>query len=112
MRKAWILAVGGLMGSWAALATTQNTPEGTTHTSAENVSESVTGNMKITRRTRYRASQSLNFDSQVIQGGVKRPETTVVTGNRDQVTDGLLSLREDFLDHAEADAGVDSGAEE
>jgi hypothetical protein len=94
-----------LLSSVPALAAKKLKPSA--GSAVETTTETKEDGTKVTKRTRYRSQQTLDFDSQNIQGGVKRPESSVVTGNRDEVTDGLLSLREDFLDHAKADAGVE-----
>lgn len=49
-------------------------------------------------KVKYKASKEIDFEQLLIQGQLKRPELTVVTGNSDQGTDGLLRLRENFLD--------------
>ncbi len=54
---------------------------------------------------KYKAGGNVNFEELLIQGQLKRAEITVVTGNVDDGTNGLLRLREDFLDRMTADAG-------
>jgi hypothetical protein len=56
-------------------------------------------------KVKYRKGKDLNFDELLIQGQNKRPEATVVTGNVKQGGDGLLRLREDFVDRVVADYG-------
>lgn len=50
-------------------------------------------------KIKYKAGKEIDFEQLLIQGQLKRPEIAVVTGNADQGVDGLLRLREDFLDH-------------
>jgi hypothetical protein len=54
---------------------------------------------------KYKGGKDVNFEELLIQGQLKRAEITVVTGNVDDGTNGLLRLREDFLDRMTADAG-------
>lgn len=54
---------------------------------------------------KYKKGKDVNFDELLIQGQLKRPELTVVTGNTAQGTDGLLRLRENFLDQTQNDIG-------
>lgn len=56
-------------------------------------------------KVRYKAGQDVNFEQLLINGEIKRPELTVVTGNVQQGTDGLLRLRENFTDRVTMDAG-------
>jgi|GEM_PF-6188320 len=56
-------------------------------------------------KVKYRTAKDVSFEELLIQGELKRPEITVVTGNAQQGTDGLLRLREDFLDRIAADFG-------
>lgn len=56
-------------------------------------------------QVKYRKGKDLNFDELLIQGQNQRPEATVVTGNVKQGGDGLLRLREDFVDRVAADYG-------
>lgn len=57
---------------------------------------------------KYKSAKDINFEQLIIQGQLKRPEITVVTGNTDQGTDGLLRLRENFLDHASISIGEET----
>ena len=56
-------------------------------------------------KVHYRAGKEIDFESLLIQGQLKRPEFSVVTGNADQGGDGVLRLRENFLDTMSADQG-------
>ncbi len=54
---------------------------------------------------RYRKGKDVNFEELLISGQVKRPEITVVTGNVGEGDDGLLRLRENFMDRIAEDVG-------
>ncbi len=56
-------------------------------------------------KVKYRAAKDVDFEQLLIQGGIKRPEVSIVTGNVQQGTDGLLRLRENFTDRISMDAG-------
>lgn len=56
----------------------------------------------------YKAGKDVNFEEMLIQGQLKRPEISVVTGNVKQGADGLLRLRENFLDRMSSDNGEGS----
>ncbi len=47
---------------------------------------------------RYRSSAEINFDSTEIKGDLGRPDLLVVTGNGTSDDNGMLRLRENFLD--------------
>lgn len=52
---------------------------------------------------RYRQGKEIDFESLLIQGQVKRPELSVVTGDSDASGDGVLRLRENFIEPMTAD---------
>lgn len=54
---------------------------------------------------RYRKAKDVNFEELLIQGQLRRQEIAVVTGDAQDGTDGLLRLRENFLDRVADDAG-------
>lgn len=56
-------------------------------------------------RVRYKAGKDLNFEEILIEGQLQRPEVSVVTGQEEQDTNGLLRLREDFADRMAIDFG-------
>jgi hypothetical protein len=56
----------------------------------------------------YKAGKDVNFEELLIQGQLKRPEVSVVTGNVRQGADGLLRLRENFLDRVAQDSGEEA----
>ena len=68
-----------------------------------------TGDTPITRETapkvKYKSGKEINFEELLIQGQLKRPELSVVTGDASQGGDGLVRLRENFLDKMTAAAG-------
>jgi hypothetical protein len=57
---------------------------------------------------RYKSGKEIDFEALLIQGQLKRPEITVVTGNTNAGTDGLLRLRESFMDRVTADFGEEN----
>ena len=56
-------------------------------------------------KVRYRKSKTMDFENLLIKGEKKRGEMLVVTGSARQGADGLLKLREDFLDRTANDIG-------
>ena len=54
---------------------------------------------------RYKSGKEVNFEELLIQGQIRRPEISVVTGDTNNGTDGLLRLRDDFLDRVAEDQG-------
>ena len=52
---------------------------------------------------KYKAGKEVDFEELLIQGRLKRPEITVVTGDAGDGTDGLLKLRENFVDRMSVD---------
>ena len=57
------------------------------------------------KKIKYRAGKQVDFDKQTIQGELRRPELSVVIGNEKTTDNGLLRLREDFVDRITAQAG-------
>ena len=57
---------------------------------------------------KYKAGKDLNFEQLVIEGQLKRPELSVVTGDSDENGNGLLRLRENFIDRMAEAAGEDA----
>jgi len=60
-------------------------------------------NQSSVSQVKYRSGKEIRFDELLIQGQMKRAELSVVTGDPWEVSDGLLRLRENFLDHASLD---------
>lgn len=56
-------------------------------------------------RVKYKSGKEVNFEELLIQGQLKRPEISVVTGNTPQGSDGLLRLRTDFVDRSLSEIG-------
>ncbi len=48
---------------------------------------------------------SEDFSSQVVEGQIYRPDLSVVTGDTDADSWGVIRLRKDFRDHAQFDKG-------
>lgn len=46
-----------------------------------------------------------NFESQLVEGQIYRPDLSVVTGDTDKRGFGVLRLRSSFEDHAKNDRG-------
>lgn len=59
------------------------------------------------KKIRYTKGKKLDFESILIKGHLKRPEMSVVTGDVNDEDEGLLKLRENFLDHMAIDLGVE-----
>lgn len=57
---------------------------------------------------KYKAGKDLNFEQLVIEGQLKRPELSVVTGDSDENANGLLRLRENFVDRMAEAAGEEA----
>lgn len=57
---------------------------------------------------KYKAGKDLNFEQLVIEGQLKRPELSVVTGDSDENGNGLLRLRENFVDRMAEAAGEEA----
>lgn len=56
-------------------------------------------------KVRYKEGKALNFEELLIQGQLKRPEVQIVTGNENDDANGLLRLRENFVDRMAVDFG-------
>ena len=56
----------------------------------------------------YKAGKEVNFQELLINGELSRPEITVVTGQVEKGTDGLLKLRDNFLDRVASDQGEEA----
>lgn len=59
-------------------------------------------------RVRYKAGQDVNFEKLLIQGQLRKPTVTVVTGSVQQGGDGLLRIRKEFMDRVAADFGEEA----
>jgi hypothetical protein len=56
-------------------------------------------------KLRYSKGKAIDFESLLIEGQIKRPDISVVTGNMGDDMNGLLRLREDFIDEMAMDIG-------
>ena len=102
--------------SGAALAATPSTqPSGpsmaapgsasiTSSRDPDNKTVDSTGSNSVAK-IKYKAGKDVNFEELLIQGQLKRPELSVVTGNTQPGSDGLLRLRENFIDRITTDVG-------
>jgi hypothetical protein len=59
-------------------------------------------------KVHYKAGKDLNFEQLIIDGELKRPELAIVTGDNDENGNGLLSLRENFIDRLTEGAGKEA----
>lgn len=62
-------------------------------------------NSSSVTQVKYKSGKEIRFDELLIQGQMKRAEMSVVTGDGAEFSNGLLRLRENFLDHAALDLG-------
>ena len=62
----------------------------------------------VEANVKYKAGKELNFEQLVIEGQLKRPELSVVTGDGDENGNGLLRLRENFVDRMAEAAGQEA----
>jgi hypothetical protein len=76
-----------------------------TESMATGAGASSTASTANTTTVKYKSGKELRFDELLIQGQMKRAEMSIVTGDPAELSDGLLRLRENFLDHAAADLG-------
>lgn len=58
-----------------------------------------------TSKVKYKSGKDIDFESLLIEGQNRRPEISVVTGNVGGDDNGLVKLREDFIDQMADDAG-------
>lgn len=56
-------------------------------------------------RVRYGRARDLDFESLLVEGQVRKPDISVVIGDPGGGDEGLLRLREDFIDQIAMDAG-------
>ena len=57
---------------------------------------------------KYKSGKDIDFEELLIQGQLKRPELSVVTGDSASSGDGLVRLRENFVDKMTAAAGEEN----
>ena len=56
-------------------------------------------------RVRYKKSKKMDFSSQTVEGNLQRHETSLITASENLTSNGILRLRENFMDKYAADAG-------
>ena len=56
-------------------------------------------------RVHYKKSKKMDFSSQTVEGKLQRPETSLITASENLTSNGILRLRENFMDKYAADAG-------
>lgn len=57
------------------------------------------------KKVRYTKSKQVDFSNQTVEGKMHRPEASLVTASEGVTDNGLLRLREDFLDKFSTFAG-------
>lgn len=60
---------------------------------------------EINAKIRYRAPEEMNTSKSVVEGQLRRPELSVVTGDAIATRKGLLRLRTGFADRAVHESG-------
>jgi len=60
---------------------------------------------KTEKKTKYVKGKDVNFDSQLVEGQIYRPDLSVVTGDTELGGTGVLRLRKDFADRAVSENG-------
>ena len=103
MKRLSVLFAGLLVASVASAAT--EVVPGGDPAAAPNVAQSTQSEVTSATKVKYRSGKELRFDELLIQGQMKRAEMSVVTGDPSELSDGLLRLRDNFLDHAAVDLG-------
>jgi hypothetical protein len=93
--------VGKKNAAAPAVTKTELTNDGVANSDAIPASNDV----ETAAQVKFKAGKDLNFEEMLILGRLKRPEISVVTGDAGSGTDGLLKLRENFLDRMSIDAG-------
>ena len=56
-------------------------------------------------RVHYKISKKMDFSSQTVEGKLQRPETSLITASENLSSNGILRLRENFMEKYAADAG-------
>lgn len=70
--------------------------------------EAPAGPVEVQPKVRYRAGKDLSFEELLIEGQLKRPDLNVITGETEKNGNGLLRLRENFLDRMTAELGEEA----
>jgi hypothetical protein len=99
MKKVFMMM--SLVSGFSAGAAVPVKPAARSTEVATQLGEAKTNEAKI----KYKSGKDLNFDELLIQGDLKRPELSVVTGNVQPGSDGLLRLRDSFMDRITIDLG-------
>lgn len=80
----------------------ESTPTAATATKDEAAKEDAT---KKEKKVRFKKSKQVDFSDQTVEGKLHRPEASLVTASEGVTDNGLLRLREDFLDKFTTFAG-------
>ncbi len=59
------------------------------------------------KKVRYKKGKQLDFDSRSVQGDLRRPDVAPVIGDESNKNNGILRLRENFLDKMAVTAAGD-----
>ena len=94
----WLMALAGSLGAPSIWASQPGSEDLSPQSDSPNVKAP-------SKEVRYKKGKDIDFEALVIQGQFQRPELSVVTGDVSQGTDGLLKLRENFIDRMSADLG-------
>ena len=57
------------------------------------------------KKIKYRSGKTVNLDQKDIDGKLRRPDMSVITGAEQKADDGILRLRTDFMDRIAVAAG-------
>lgn len=93
-----VLASPGLAVEQAAKAATTTAASGTPEAAPADAP-------KKEKKVRFKKSKQVDFSNQTVEGKLHRPEASLVTASEGVNDNGLLRLREDFLDKFTAFAG-------
>lgn len=99
MKPLWtalVIAVIALFGSIATLVAEASDLSG--------VAAQAAAGQSAGKKIKYK-SKDVDFDAMSIQGQLKKPELSVVTGNNRKRSLGLMRVRKDFLDKMAVDNG-------
>lgn len=61
-----------------------------------------------TGKVKFKKAKDMSFDSQLVEGLIYRPDLSVVTGDTDLLTQGILRMRHDFKDRLALENGEES----
>ena len=94
-----------LRTAWAAALSLLATLIFTQRVSAED--DAAATEIQPPKKVKYRAGKTIDLDQKAIDGKLRRPDMSVITGAEQKADDGILRLRTDFLDRITVTAGGD-----